>query len=359
MPRYTQLSIEERNRLATLIQQGRTIRQTAFALGRSPSTISREVRRNIYPSQHSYRPEDAQRLAKLRKRDRTLECKVGYQEFRWIQAKLSMQWSPEQISARMKLEKDFSISHEWIYQWIYKDKRAGGSLYKNLRRANRKNKKRYGHSRKSKYPTSKCIDQRPEIVFKRERIGDWEGDTVVGTRARSGIVSLVERVTNLARLDVTPHRHANSVKRSIVNLFNTTNGPKHTVTFDRGMEFALHDKIESESSVNVYFAHAYCSYERGTNENLNGLIRQYFPKKTDFTKITQAQVRRVEWLLNNRPRKKLNFLTPFEAYYGYCPYPKFRDRPQQRNWKKEYELLKKKKLDELNQQPTQNVAVAS
>lgn len=359
MPPYTQLSLEERNRLSSLLQQGRSIRQIAFALGRSPSTISREVRRNIYPSQHSYRPEDAQRISGIRRKNRVIPCKVGYQNLRWIQSKLRMQWSPEQISARIKMELGFSIGHEWVYQWILKDKRAGGSFFKNLRRSNRKNKKRYGHSRKSKYPVSKSIDNRPAAVAKRERLGDWEGDTIVGPRARSGVVTLVERVTNLALLEVTPHRHANSVKRAVVSLLNNTPGKKHTITFDRGMEFGLHARIEKEAGVDVYFAHAYCSYERGTNENLNGLIRQYFPKKTDFTKITPTQIRQVEWLLNNRPRKKLNYQTPFEAYHGYCPYPKYRDRPQVRDWKKQYELQKAKKLAELNQDPTPGVALVS
>jgi hypothetical protein len=123
------------------------------------------------------------------------------------------------------------------------------------------------------------------------------------------------------------------------------------------MEFALHERIESEANVNVYFAHAYSSCERGTNENLNGLIRQYFPKKTDFSKVTQTQVREVEWLQTHRPRKKLNYLTPFEAYYGYCPYPKNSDRPRPRDWKTQYRLKKAQKLAESNQLPTPDVAL--
>lgn len=359
MPHYTQLSIEERNRVSALLQQGRSLRQIAFTLGRSPSTISRELRRNRYPSQHSYRAEDAQRIAKIKRRDRIHKSKVGYQELRWIISKLNMQWSPEQISARMKIEEQFSISHEWIYQWIFKDKQAGGLLYKNLRRSHRKNKKRYGSSRKSKYPMEKSIENRPEIVETRGRLGDWEGDTIVGPRTLSGVVSLVERATNFSRLELTPQRHSNSVKRAIVSLFNNTYGAKHTITFDRGSEFSLYEKIQQETSVEIYFAHAYCSYERGTNENLNGLIRQYFPKKTDFSRLNPVQVRKVEWLLNNRPRKKLNFMTPFEAYYGYCPYPKNRDKPQVRDWKAHYTLQKQKKLAELSQQPTSSVALTT
>jgi len=359
MPQYTQLSIEERNRLSTLLQQGWSIRKIAFAVGRSPSTVSRELKRNIYPSQHSYRAEDAQRMAKIRRRNRTFPCKVGYQQSRWIRSKLKMQWSPEQISARMKMDLSFSISHEWIYQWILRDKQAGGELYKNLRRSHRKNKKRYGSSRKSRYPSTKCIENRPSIVSDRGRIGDWEGDTVVGPKAKSGVVSIVERVTCFARLRVTPQRHANSVKRALVDMFNSTDGPKHTITFDRGQEFALHDRLEKEAGVAVYFAHAYSSWERGTNENLNGLIRQYFPKKTDFSKVAEKEIRRVKWLLNHRPRKKLNYLTPFEAYYGYCPYPKHRDRPQDRDWKKKYELQKAKRLVDTNQPSTLGVALTS
>lgn len=357
MPRYTQLSAEERNRLSTLVQQGLSIRKVAFALGRSPSTISREIKRNIYSSQHSYRSEDAQRIAKRRKSARARNSKVGYYELRWIKAKLNMQWSPEQIAARIKMELNFSVSHEWIYQWIYKDKKAGGSFYKNLRRSHRKNKKRYGSSRRSKYPNEKSIDYRPDVVDLRARIGDWEGDTIVGPRALSGVVSLAERITNLARLALLQQRHSNSVRRSVVDLLNNTEGPKHTITFDRGLEFSLHEKIQKEASIQVYFAHAYSSHERGTNENLNGLIRQYFPKKTDFSKIKPVEVRKVEWLLNNRPRKKLNFMTPFEVYYGYCPWPKYRDRPQVRDWKIHYELQKAGKLVQGNQMPIPSVAI--
>jgi IS30 family transposase len=353
---YNQLSLDERNRISILEQQGRSIRQIAFALGRSPSTISRELQRNIYPSQHSYRAVDAERIAKLKRKNRSYPSKVEYQKLRWIKAKLKMQWSPEQISARMKMELGFSISHEWIYQSILKDKQSGGDLYKNLRRSHRKNKKRYGSSHKSKYPAEKSIELRPNVVSMRARIGDWEGDTIVGPQAKSGVVTIVERSTNFARLAVTPKRHSNSVKHAIIELFKRTSGPKHTITFDRGLEFALYRKIESEANVDVYFAHAYCSYERGTNEQLNGLVRQYFPKKTDFTKVRVAEVKKVEWLLNNRPRKKLNYLTPQEAYFGYCPYPKYRDRPQDRDWKKQYELQKQQKLDELKRNLTQGVA---
>lgn len=356
MPRYTQLSLEERNRISALLQLGKSLRAIAFALGRTASTISRELKRNQYSSQHSYRPIDANRLCKIRRQSRPFPCKVKYSYLRWIKSKLMMQWSPEQISARLRIDCGFSISHEWIYQWILKDKKAGGNLHNNLRRSNRKNKKRYGSSRKSKYPNAKSIEVRPSVVTDRSRIGDWEGDTIVGPKARSGVVSLVERVTCLARLEVTPQRHANSVRRSIVNLLNQTAGPKHTITFDRGLEFSKYEKIEKEAQIEIYFAHPYCSYERGTNENLNGLIRQYFPKKTDFTKVTRQQINQVEWLLNNRPRKKLGFLTPFEAYYSYCPYPKNRDRPQIRDWKKQYELQKQQKLDQLNQTLTPGVA---
>lgn len=359
MPRYTQLSMEERNRISALLQLGKSLRQISFALGRSTSTVSRELKRNIYPSQHSYKVIDAERMTSLRRKNRRYPCKVNYQKLRWIRSKLKMQWSPQQIAARMKMDLAFSISHEWIYQMILNDKKAGGDLFKNLRRSHRKNKKRYGSSRRSKYPAEKSIEKRPEVVATKARVGDWEGDTIVGPRAKSGVVTMVERSTNLARLALTPQRHANSVKRAIVEMFDETEGPKHTITFDRGLEFSLYRKIEKEAQVEVYFAHAYCSYERGANENLNGLIRQYFPKKTDFTKITHAQINQVEWLLNNRPRKKIGYLTPYEAYYTYCPYPKNRDRPQLRDWKKQYELQKQKKLAQLNQDLTPSVAVES
>lgn len=220
MPRYTQLPLEERNRISALLQLGKSLRQIAFALGRNTATISRELKRNIYLSQHSYRAIDAIRMALLRKKNRTYPCKVDYQKMRWIKSKLRMQWSPEQISARMKMDLDFSISHEWVYQMILKDKKSGGNLFKNLRRSHRKHKKRYGSSRRSKYPADKSIEKRPEIVAARQRMNDWEGDTIVGPKAKSGVVSIVERVTNLAKLAVAPQRHANSVRHAIIDLFS-------------------------------------------------------------------------------------------------------------------------------------------
>lgn len=359
MPHYTQLSGEERSRISALLQLGKSRREIAFALGRSPSTISRELRRNIYPSQHSYRPWDAHRMAKIRRRERPYTSKVGFRTRQWIEAKLKHQWSPEQIAGRIHIELGARVSHEWIYQWILKDRAKGGLLYLNLRRSHRKHKKRYGVPRKSntRFAEARSIDQRPEIVEKRARSGDWEGDTLVGLKQESGIVSLVERISCFTRLKLLPRRHANKVKDAVIELLEKTEGPKHTITFDRGSEFAFYRQMEDQLGVDTYFAHPYCSYERGTNENLNGLVRQYFPKKTDLTLVDPRQVKKVEWLLNHRPRKKLGYLTPYEAYFGFCPYPRNRDKPDLRDWKQQYRRQKAKELCYNTQQLTPDVAL--
>lgn len=245
----------------------------------------------------------------------------------WIEIKLKLQWSPEQIAGRLLIEQGIKISHEWIYRWILKEREAGGILFRNLRRSHRKNRKRYGIPRiGGKYAQSRSIEIRPEIVSNRGRIGDWEGDSVIGAKHKGGIISLVERVTMLARLQKVTTHQAIDARRAIIEMMNATVGPKHTMTFDRGSEFAEYEMIEKSTGLEIYFAHPYSSYERGTNENLNGLIRQYLPKKTDLTKIPQEVIYQIEWLLNHRPRKKLDYFTPFESFFGYCPYPQNRDK---------------------------------
>lgn len=329
MPRYTQLSSEERRLLSRLIQLGQSLRSASKVLGRSPSTLSRETRRNLYAEGELYNPQVAHKKARLRRKHRAYVSKFSPSVIYWIERKLTgFQWSPAQISGRLLAETGKSVSHEWIYQWVLKDRRSGGNLFRHLRRSHRKNRKRYGIARKStKYEEAKSIDVRPEIVNKRARVGDWEGDLVLGGTRQGAILSLVERATCFTKLTLLKSKEAHLSRDAIIHSFKKLNGPKYTLTLDRGSEFCDYKFIEKRSGVEVCFAHPYSSFERGTNENLNGLIRQYFPKKFDLTKIHKTSVKFVEWVLNNRPRKKLGYLTPFEAYYGYCPYPRHCDRP--------------------------------
>jgi IS30 family transposase len=317
MAQYTQLSIEERKRICTLIQHGRSNSEISKIMARNRSTIWREIRRNKKEPWHWYSSLHAHAMAKRRRKNRPLKSKFTPEIKYWIERKLGLQWSPEQIAGRASLEINFRISHEWIYSYVYRDRLRGGELYKNLRWGRRQRKKRnYRPRERTRYSRAKSIEIRPEIVNKRERIGDWEGDSIIGSDKRTSLVTMVERKTLLSRIYKVETRTAKETRLRIIQMFNDTPGEKHTITFDRGVEFSDWKWIELKTGVQVYFAHAYSAFERGTNENTNGLIRQYVPKKTDFKKLTHPEVKKIERRLNNRPRKKLGFLTPNEAYHG-------------------------------------------
>lgn len=208
------------------------------------------------------------------------------------------------------------ISHESVYRHIWKDKREGGVLWKNLRRRARRYQKRGndGKTSRGRIPGRVDIDLRPAIVDRRSRIGDWEGDTIVGANSKGAIVSMVERKSRKTRLIKVARKTAKAVKLGIVKLMRSHKNRVHTITYDNGKEFTLHQKIGKSLQADTFFAKPYHSWERGTNENTNGLVRQYFPKKTDFATITQGDVRRVERTLNNRPRKCLDFKTPNQVF---------------------------------------------
>jgi IS30 family transposase len=208
-----------------------------------------------------------------------------------------------------------NISHETLYQRIYADKRAGGMLWQHLR-CQKLRKKRYGKAcRRGTIPNQHSIEDRPAIVEERRRIGDWEVDTVIGKNHKQAIVSLVERKTGFMRIEKVEHKTAEAVGRAIIRLLGPYRNRVHTITSDNGREFAGHEEISRSLNAGFYFAHPYASWERGTNENTNGLIRQYFPKNRDFTTITQEEIDMTMERLNNRPRKRLGFLTPAQVFF--------------------------------------------
>ncbi len=229
--------------------------------------------------------------------------------WQFAQEKLLQQWSPEQISGHV------GISPETVYQRVYADKRAGGLLWKNLR-CQKLRKKRYGKAdRRGMIPNRLSIDDRPDIVETRSRIGDWEADTIIGKNHRQAIVSLVERKTGYTLIHKVERKTAQEVGQAMVGLLNPHQKEVHTITSDNGREFAGHEEIAKQLQVDFYFAHPYSSWERGTNENTNGLIRQYFPKNRDFTTITQQEIDTAMERLNNRPRKRLGYQTPNQVFF--------------------------------------------
>ncbi len=233
-----------------------------------------------------------------------------------MEDKIQEDWSPEQIKLWMERNEETRVSHEWIYQYIYADKRAGGDLHKHLR-CQKKRRKRYGsYDRRGQIPDRVSIEERPAIVEQRKRIGDWEADTVIGRKSRYALVTLVDRKSRFTLIRKIEHRTAAETKRAIIQMLQPYKLKTLTITFDNGREFAAHQDMARELKADMYFAHPYSSWERGTNENTNGLLRQYFPKGSDFSKITDGQVEFAENRLNTRPRKCLGARTPEMVFFN-------------------------------------------
>jgi IS30 family transposase len=313
---YTQLTELQRYQIYALNKAQMTQTEIAKIIGVHKSTISRELCRNS--GLRGYRPKQAHRFATERKRYKARH-RISDQTWTLIHALIQQEWSPEQISHWLKSIRRSSVSPEWIYQSIYSDKRFGGQLYKHLR-CQKQRKKRYGkNSRRGMIPNQISIEQRPAIVEKRQRIGDWELDTVIGQNHKQALVTLVERKSRFTLIAKVIRKTADQVAHAIINLLAPYTDQVKTLTADNGREFAQHETIAKQLNARFFFAHPFASWERGLNENTNGLIRQYFPKKTDFTTITKEQIRFVMERLNNRPRKCLGFKTPNQIFAGIKP----------------------------------------
>lgn len=311
MKKYKQLTLEERYQIKALLIARHTQAEIARITGRHKSTIGREIRRNR--ASYGYRPRLAHRRARERLEDK---AKSRITEQTWIEVDemIKQQWSPEQISGRRALEGKSAVSHEWIYQRIYRDKQAGGKLYLNLR-ARPKHRKRYGrYDKRGKLVNQISIELRPPIVDDRTRLGDWELDTVLGKRPqKEAIVSMTERKSKLLRIKKISSKTGKLVAQAVQSKLSGL--IVRTLTSDNGREFSEHASIARTLGGSFYFCHPYASWERGLNENTNGLLRQYFPKKTQWANITDRRVTEVEQKLNNRPRKTLGYLTPNEVYF--------------------------------------------
>ena len=304
---YAQLTQEQRYQIYALLKTEHSQTEIALVIGVNKSTISREITRNR--GQRGYRPKQAQRFRDER-RQQVVQKRISAETWAKVDEKVREDWSPEQISGWLKKETTVRVSTEWIYQHIYLDKRSGGDLHKHLR-CQKKRRKRVGdYDRRGKIPNQVSIDDRPDIVEKRERLGDWEADTIIGAGQRGAIVTLVDRKSRFTLLKQVDRRTAAAVEVAILELLRPYPGMTNTITFDNGKEFSNHQVIAEILQADMFFAHPYSSWERGTNENTNGLIRQYFPKGSDFSSITDDQVLFVKERLNDRPRKCLDFQAP-------------------------------------------------
>jgi IS30 family transposase len=311
MRTYTQLTQAQRYQISVLLKIGQNQSEIAKMIGKHKSTISREVGRN--QGQRGYRPKQAQQLSMDRRKKATPRIQAA--TWALVESKLQEDWSPEQISDWLKQNTDIQVSHERIYQYILADKRAGGSLHKHLR-CQKKRRKRYGgNDRRGKLPNRRSIEERPEIVDQRQRIGDWEVDTMIGNGHRQAIVTLTERKSRFALLRKVERRKANLVSAAVIDLLQPVADRSHTITSDNGKEFAEHERIAQELEVSFFFAHPYAAWERGANENMNGLVRQYIPKNRDLSSVTDEELVQIMNKLNHRPRKCLDFKTPFEVFF--------------------------------------------
>ncbi len=318
MREYRQLTEEDRIELYAMKQAGKPQNQIAAQLGVHPSTISRELARNS--GLRGYRPKQAQQKTLLRRFTAGKAVKMTPETIDYIESKLHQQHSPEQIAERMKLDPDWhgpSVSHERIYQHIWQDKAQNGTLYQHLRIGGTKQRRKRRNSRdmRGTIKNRVGIEKRPKIVEKNIRIGDWEGDTIVGKNHQGALVTLVDRKSKLTLIGKVNRYTAEAVEQIIVRLLELVPRRNYTLTVDNGKEFASHESVADALKIKVYFADPYCAWQRGLNENTNGLIRQYAPKGSDVRTLTDQQIQHIMDRLNNRPRKSLGYLTPNEVFY--------------------------------------------
>jgi IS30 family transposase len=311
MKSYKQLTKEQRCQIYAMKKTNNSQQAIANLIGVNQSAISRELKRNS--GKRGYRFKQAQALSDQRRATATKAIKMTDSIILLINQKTRMRWSPEQISGWLKVEKGIKLSPETIYRHIWSDKKSGGQLYLFLRRQGKKyNSRAKSQAGRGHIINRVSIDERPAIVDNKSRVGDWEIDLVIGKGHSGAIVTIVERSLSFSVSKRILNKKAETVTKATIELLKPYKGVVHTITADNGKEFAYHEKITEALGALVYFADPYCSWQRGLNENTNGLLRQYWPKSTDFKKVSAREVKAVILELNNRPRKKLGFKSPID-----------------------------------------------
>ena len=322
---YQHFRIEEREEIQKGVWRNESIRSIASRLGRSHSSVVREINRNRSPILEIYTPRTAHERALKERKSRGRKERLKNIAIRsYVVAHIKKRWSPEQIAYRIGIDLKEKISHEAVYQFIYAQIKNGSVVRgsEDLRiYLRRRRKRRIPHGarrfQRVEKPLGRSIDERPEVVEGRLRIGDWEGDTVESCGHKPGINTLVERKTGVVFITKLLSKTSAATIEVVATRFaHVPKLRKHTITLDRGPENSDWRSLEAATGMHCYSAHAYHSWERGTNENTNGLIRDYFPKKTDFTLVPDAEIAAVEYALNTRPRKRLNWRTPLEVWSG-------------------------------------------
>jgi transposase, IS30 family len=315
---YTHLTRMERYQIFSLIEAGHKPPFIAAQLSRHPSTIYRELKRNLVfdPKITGYSPSRADSLARSRVLIRSRTKRISEATWLLVIARLRLRYSPEQISGDLAHRGLAGISHERIYQHIWADKRSSGTLWTCLRGRLRRGRRYRVNRQRGQIVGRIGIEQRPPIANERRRCGDYEIDTVFGKGRKSPLVTMVDRCSRFLVVKQVASKHAIGVARALVTGLRNTGRPVHTITSDNGKEFALHRQVSAALNAQFYFARPYASWERGTNENTNGLLRQYFPKDCDFSTITQEAIDLAVNELNHRPRKTLGFKSPHEVFFA-------------------------------------------
>lgn len=308
---YAHLTQEQRYQIYALKKRGSTQKEIAEIIECHPSSIGRELQRN--KGRKGYRPKQAQFMAQTRGSKSRQSNVRRIDDETWIQVKELLeeqQYSPEQISSCV------NISHETVYQMVWRDKKAGGSLHTHLR-CRKQRRKRYGSGRcrRGQIVNRRSIHDRPVRADKRQRIGDFEADTIIGAGHQQAIVTLNDRKTGLLLMKKVERKTSENVSHAIIELLTPYRGLVKTITSDNGLEFADHAKVDQALGCRSFFADAYASWQRGSNENLNGLVRQYFPKKTKFDMISDEQINEAMNKINQRPRKRFNFKSPHDLFH--------------------------------------------
>lgn len=309
------LTLEQRYIISSMLQSGSTQTSIGDVLGKDKSVISREVKRNSDGRTSKYRPELAHRKATKRLVNKPKHIAFTADMKTYVSCKLKQKLSPEQIAGEAKLKGIAMVSHERIYQYIWSEKKTGGKLYKNLRNQGKRYRKRGSlKDNRGIIKDRVDIDLRPKEVDNRENFGDLEIDTIIGKDRKGAILTINDRATGMVKIRKLNGKDATELAAKTAEALQDWKPYLRTITSDNGKEFAAHKTIAETLEIDFYFAHPYHSWERGSNENLNGLIRQYIPKRTDFDEITQEFVSLVEAELNNRPRKRFDFRTPTEIF---------------------------------------------
>jgi len=307
---YSRVTWEDRIKIKILLHQGKTNTEIAKVIGKNKSTVGRELRRNT--GGRGYRVRQAQSFAVAREELKHVPYVLTGPLKKDISKRLRMKWSPEQISNRLRVENKPSASAETIYKFVYADKEAGGELWKNLRRSHRSRRRRFpSHERRGRIKDARPISKRSKAANERKTIGHWERDTMIGLDRKSAVLALVDRKTRFNKFIKLNRRLAPKVTAATIKALKGL--PVASITNDRGLEFADHKSCSSKMKVKIFFCDPYTSSQRGTNENRIGILRQYFPKRTDLKSISNKMVRKVEFEINNRPMKCLDWKTPYEV----------------------------------------------